>query len=432
MTNSKEKIAGKVLRIIEDEYKDLVNTLRELVQIPSVTGEEKEAQSYVAGQLRNIGLKVDIFEPEVEELKKYPYFFETLSYKKYGYKGRPNVVGLLKGEESGKTLILNGHIDVVPPGPPSDWDRDPWSGVIVENRLYGRGAGDMKGGIAAMLHVIKAILNAEVPLRGNILVETTIEEEDGGIGGALATILRGYKGDAVIIPEPSGTQNIVIGSGGVLYFKVKVRGRPAHAFEAHIGVNAIEKLWIIYEALKVLNEHRQKTISYDLFEKCQPHLKGHVTTLNIGVIHAGDWPSTVPGWGELLCRIGWPPGESIEDIQKQIIKTIEDTIKKDKWLEENPPEIEWLGWKANPSQLSVDDPFVNLFYKITREVVGREVKFCGIPAGMDMRFYIEHGMPAISYGPDAFNIHSPNECVDLNSLLIVSKVIAKVIIEIVT
>ncbi len=130
-------------------------------------------------KLGEMDLKVRSFEPDVSKLSKHPSFFQTTSYRRHGYKNRPNVVGIMEGEDEGKTLILNGHIDVVPPGPRQDWRYDPWSGEISDGKMYGRGSGDMEGGLAAIISAVEAIRSVDLPLKGKIIVESTIEEEDG-------------------------------------------------------------------------------------------------------------------------------------------------------------------------------------------------------------------------------------------------------------
>lgn len=419
----------RVLRKIDDNRDQVIGLLRQLVQVPSVTGQERDAQELVKEKLDEIGLKVETFEPKVEELREHPSFFETISYKKFGYNGRPNVIGVWKEGSSRKTLILNGHIDVVPPGPEGMWRYDPWGGEVSDGKMYGRGAGDMKAGIAAMIYAVKTIQELDIPIDGKVLVESTIEEEDGGIGGALATLMKGYTGDFSINPEPSGL-DFWAASAGVLYFAIRVKGRPAHAKEAYRGVNAIDKVWLIYKALKELNEERQRRITFPVAEECDPDVKGHATILNIGVISGGDWPSTVPAWAEIKCRIGWPPGESISDVESQVLGKIREVSERDPWLRESPPEYSIIGWRAEPSIVDISDPFVSKLSDIAFKVTGKRPRFCGGTAGLDTRFFInDFNIPSVGYGPIAHNIHGIDEAVELESVIQVTKVIALAIVE---
>jgi acetylornithine deacetylase len=432
MPNLYYSLSERIFKKIDENQDQIAKLVSQLVQIPSITGQEGDAQEFIKEKLTEMGLKVETFEPNVNELKDHPSFFETTSYKKFGYSKRPNAIGIWKEDNSGKTLILNGHVDVVPPGSKEEWRYDPWGGEISNGKIYGRGSGDMKGGIVAMIYAVKAIQELEIPINGKVLVESTIEEEDGGIGGALATLLRGYTGNFSINPEPSGL-DFYVASAGVLYFKIRVKGRPAHAKEAHKGVNAIDKIWLIYKALKELNEERQRRIVFPPAEECEPDVKGHVTTLNIGMISGGDWPSTVPAWAEIMCRIGWPPGESIREIESQILDRLKEVSRRDPWLRENPPEYCTIGWRAEPSMVGTSDPFVSKLSDLAFKVTGRRPRFCGGTAGLDTRFFInDFNIPSVGYGPIAHNIHGINEFVELDSVIQVAKVIALAIVELLT
>lgn len=181
-------------------------------------------------------------------MQKSDDFFKTTSFTKFGYKNRPNVVGILKGAGNGRSICLNGHIDVVSPKPIEHWSKDPWGGEIDGDFIYGRGSGDMKAGVASIIFALQALKETRTSLKGDVFIETTIEEEDGGIGGALYLRLTQLKADAAIIPEFSRL-NIIIASAGVMYFRVTVFGVPTHAATAHYGVNAIIKMVPIIKRL---------------------------------------------------------------------------------------------------------------------------------------------------------------------------------------
>ncbi|MCW4033095.1 MAG: M20/M25/M40 family metallo-hydrolase, partial [Candidatus Bathyarchaeota archaeon] len=163
----------------------LVKFIQNLVQIPSVSGEEEEIQKFIYKKFGELDLNPKFVHPDVEILQKSEDYFETTSYTKFGYKNRPNVVGILKGIGSGKSICLNGHIDVVSPEPIEQWTRDPWGGEIEGDFIYGRGAGDMKAGVASIIFALQALKETKTRLNGDVFIETTIEEEDGGVGGAL-------------------------------------------------------------------------------------------------------------------------------------------------------------------------------------------------------------------------------------------------------
>lgn len=418
-----------VLGYLDSRRDEIVDFLRRLVGMPSVVGVEGEAQKFMYHTFKDMDLEVDMWEPDINELRKHPAFFETTSFRKYGYKNRPNVIGKLRGVGGGRSLFLCGHIDVVSPEPVGAWSYPPWGGVVVDGKMYGRGAADQKGGIAAMTYALKSIIDLGIKLRGDVLIGTTIEEEDGGIGGALATVLRGYRADAAILTEPGGNR-IGVASGGVLYFRVKVMGRTAHASRAHLGVNAIEKAFLIYRALMELNVERQRRVRYVYAESEAPHMRGRATTINVGVVRGGDWPSTVAGWVELECRVGWPPGESVGDVRRGVEARVMEVAMGDSWLRDHPPIIEWFGWCAEPSEQDVNHPIVGLVKDAAEEVLGEGVVFAGGSAGLDTRHFILYGgMPAITFGPEGENTHGVDECVNLDSVIKTSKVLALVLLR---
>ena len=408
----------------------LVKLIQDLVRIPSISGKEEEIQKFVYKKLTELDLSPEFIQPDIETLQKSDDYFETTSYTKFGYKNRPNVVGILKGTGKGRSLCLSGHIDVVSPEPVEQWNRDPWGGEEDGDFIYGRGAGDMKAGVASIILAVQALKETQTELNGDVLIETTIEEEDGGIGGSLYLRLTQPKADAAIIPEPGipGSISISIASAGVMYFRVIVTGIPAHAATAHFGVNAIVKMVPLIEALKTLNIERQKKISYK-YAEADPSMKGKATTLNIGVINSGDWPSTVPALCILECRIGFPPGETREMVINQIEKTILDAGNKDMWLKEHPPKVEWFGWKARPHEQNPEHPFVKLLDKNIKQIAGIEPVYGGGSAGWDGRFFVHHGTPVVAFGPSSENNHSIDERVSISSTLKTTEILISTIMD---
>ena len=288
----------RVCQLIDNKREEIGQTLRTLVQIPTQTGKEGEGQNYIQGLYSNLGLKVISFEADYEKVRQHKAFIES----GWAFKGRPNIIGILEGNPSARSLILNGHIDVVPPEPTDEWDSPPWEGKIVGSKLYGRGACDMKGGLIANYFALKSLLEAGLKPKGTVMLHSVIEEETGGGGGTLACLLEGFTADGLVIPEPY--PKITIAMTGIFYFKVKVVGKTAHAGHAHDGVNAIGKMNKIYDALIELDMKRARDKHYPIFEKDYPRS----CHLNIGTYSAGDWPSTVAGQAEMQCRISFIPG----------------------------------------------------------------------------------------------------------------------------
>ncbi|MFW9975935.1 MAG: ArgE/DapE family deacylase [Candidatus Thorarchaeota archaeon] len=423
-----DELKTSVRNWIRENDDQLISLIQNLVKIPSVSGDEFKIQKFIHKVLKEMKLKPEMIAPDLEILKKDADYFETTSYSRVGYENRPNVVATLPGSGGGSSICLTGHVDVVSPEPLDAWKKDPWGGEIDGDHLYGRGSGDMKAGIAAMLIAVRAVKELDIHLKGDVQIETTIEEEDGGVGGNLFLRLVRPKVDAAINPEPT-YHNLGVASGGVMYFRVIVKGIPAHAATAHFGVNAIEKMMLVVNALKELNMKRQETTSFNIVEEADPRMKGHVTTINMGKISAGDWPSTVPAKAVLETRIGWPPGETRKEVQTQVENTISTVARNDKWLKENPPIIEWFGWYARPHVIDLESPFVILMKKNIFDVVGIEPKFAGGSAGLDTRFFAHRGIPAVTFGPHTERIHSFDEWVSIESTVKTAETIATTLID---
>ncbi len=255
MTSDSET-RSRVLETIDGMRENIVRFCSDLVRIPSVTptymgvdvdevlGGETRVSEFVAPVLESMGFHNDIWE----EAPK-----------------RANLVGKLEGAGGGRSLILSGHVDVVPTPNPDKWTDPPFSGVVKNDRIWGRGSSDMKGGIAAMVKAVEAIRKCGVKLKGDLLVECTVGEEtgDGATVGAAATVDRGYQADAAIIPEP--TETLWFCSGGLLWLSLSVIGKTGHGFVRYemiraggkgsaVGVNAIEKAFKVCAALRDLEE----------------------------------------------------------------------------------------------------------------------------------------------------------------------------------
>ncbi|MFX0055005.1 MAG: ArgE/DapE family deacylase [Promethearchaeota archaeon] len=428
MTSEQRKSTTKsALNWIDDNQERLIGLTQDLVRIPSISGEEYEVQKRVFKELEGMNLRPEFFNPDEKRLRSHKDFFETTSFVRYGYDNRPNVGGVWKGSSGGRSICLSGHVDVVSPEPLDQWTSNPWSGDVVDGNIHGRGAGDMKAGVAAMIFAVQALQENGIRLKGDVQVETTIEEEDGGVGGVFYMRTVRPKTDAAFVPEPTNLM-ITLASAGVMYFRVTVPGMPAHAATAHFGVNAVQKMIPVINAIQKLHEARQARIRYS-YAETDSRMKGRATTINIGVIRAGDWPSTVPGTCTIECRIGFPPGETREEVIKQVEDAVSKATEGDEWLRNNPPVVEWFGWKARPHELDANNDFVQLVKQSVIHVAGRVPDFVGGSAGLDTRFFVHHGVPALTCGPLAERIHSFDEIVSVESIVQTSQIIAKTMLE---
>jgi len=417
-TDTKTDLIQKV-----DKMRDeIFQTIQDLVKIPSVVGHEGEAQEWMAKLYHSLGLSVEKLIPKKEDLIGHPAYFEIgFPYTP----SRPNIVGTYPGTGSGKSLILNGHIDVVSPEPVETWDGgNPWSGRIEGNRLYGRGSADMKSGLLTNFFALKTLFDLTLKPKGKILLESVIEEEAGGSGGTLALFLSGYRADGMIIPEPLDLK-IITAHPGVNYFRVKVYGKTAHAGQSHFGVNAIGKLAKIYDRLMALDQERAARNRNSFFEK----LTGRSCNLNIGTFKAGDWPSTVAGSATLDARISYLPNETEAGIKKEVEEVIREVTSKDEWMAEHPPEVEWFGWRALPWVQDPEIPFIRQFRQTAAEVLSFTPETSATTAGLDTRFGPFFDTPSFVFGPVGGLLHCSNEYVELDSVIKTVKVLACFIVD---
>lgn len=407
-----------VLEKVDSLKEQLIEDVCKVVQIPSVTGDEGKAQEHIKKLYENLGLEVDVFEADYDTLKKHPTYIESIP----NFENRPNVIGKLKGTGEGRSLILNGHIDVVSPEPFASWSFDPWGGIVDNGRIYGRGSMDMKGGLIANYYALKAVMESGFKPKGDVILQSVIEEELGGGGGALACFLKGYTGGGFITTEPN---RLGVGHPGINYFKVKIKGKPTHAAISHLGVSAAEKGFIIFQALTELDRIRAERQRFPLAEK----VAGRSCNLNIGIFSAGDWTSTVPSSAELSVRISYTPDETKEDVVNEVEKCIMEAARRDPWLSENLPEIEWFGWDAAPWFQDVNDTFVQQFVKVSEGVLGEKPEFVAFPGGLDNRFAQEFNVPSLSFGPVGGNLHGFDEYVTIDSVFETTQIIALMILE---
>jgi len=412
---TEDQIREKIFKKVEDSFDEQLEFLTQLIRIKSLVGQEAEGQRFYAGACRDLGLQVETFEADKAAIKKHPAYISI----DLEYSGRPNVIATQAGQGDGRSLILNGHMDVVSPEPLTQWSVDPWGGQVEGDRLYGRGAVDMKAGLSANLFALKAILGCGFSPRGDVILESVIEEEAGGSGGTLACLMRGIKADGMVIPEPSG-EKILITHPGIKYFKVTVFGRTAHAAVSHLGVNAIVKMIPIIKALEELDLERANRLSYPLVEK----QTGRPCNLSLGKMQAGDWVSTVAGWATLECRLGFVPGESGKEVMAEVEQTVLEAVKDDDWFIDHPPKIEWFGWDTEPWMEPDDSAFVRAFSATGKKTLSSPPELLGSSGGLDNRFGPYFNVPSVSFGPLGANAHGIDEYVQISSLLTVTKTLA--------
>jgi acetylornithine deacetylase len=409
-------IEQHVLTTLDEQ--GLIKAFRDLVRIPSITGQEGTAQHWLAQHMRQIGLDVDLWTIDVAELQKHPQFpgMEV-------NRSNDQAVGLVGTWQSeahtltGKRLVFNGHIDVVPEGDHANWQHEPWGAELVNGRVYGRGACDMKSGLLAALYAVKAIREAGVSITGSLMVQSVIGEEDGGIG-TFASLLRGHKGDAAIVCEPT-RMKIIPAQAGALTFTVRVPGKSAHASVRLEGVSAIEKYLDIHRTLMHLEQERNSQVEHPLLGKLPlPY------PLSIGRVHAGNWSSSVSEELIFEGRIGVAMGESSEALRHQFERTLANLAEADPWLCDHPMEIGWSGGQFESAEIPLDHPLVALCQQSVFDLTGNEPELEGAPYGSDLRLLANiGGIPTILFGPGDVRVaHMPDEYINVTEVIMAARV----------
>ncbi|MDP9239348.1 MAG: ArgE/DapE family deacylase [Actinomycetota bacterium] len=395
----------------------LVADLQELLRVPSVTGTaaESEAQHQVEGRLRGAGMDTDLWRIDLPAITADPDFpgMEAPRDEAWGLTGT-------WGGDSGPTVVLNGHIDVVPPGRVG-WTVDPWAGQVRGDRVYGRGACDMKAGLVCQVAAVNALRGAGIRLRGRVLVESVVGEEDGGLG-TFATLRRGYRGDLAVICEPSGGR-IVTATAGALTFRLVVGGRSVHASTRLDGVDAFDKYLLVHAALRRLEERRNR----------DPHplMAGYRLPypLSVGTLSAGDWASTVPDRLVAEGRLGVALGESVDGARADLEHAVAEACAADPWLAEHPVQVQWWGGQFAPGAVPEAAEVTRIVSDAHASVHGARPGVHGAPYGSDQRLLIGlGGVPAVIYGPgDVRQAHAPDESVAVTELVEVTRTLIRLI-----
>jgi acetylornithine deacetylase len=416
----KTKLNEKVLKNIEKNKSMVVDFLKDLIKFQSVTGNEKQIQEFIAKTLKDMNLDVDVWEPNLDELSKHPAYVPVTM----GYKDRPNVVGVYRGKENNRSLLLNGHVDVIPPGPLESWRYDPWGGEEEQGKIYGRGASDMKSGLAAMTMALWFILESDIELKGKVIMEYTVDEELSG-NGTLACILRGYKADAGICCETSSL-HVQPASIGRIWFEIIVHGKPAGIQRRWEGVNAIVKGYKILEAISDLEEIRINEVTHPLY----PNNKEALPCI-VGVFQGGSFPSAFPDLCVLKGSIATLPSEDSNKVKQQFIEHVLKAAEIDPWLRKHPPEIKFKGYFADPSEIPIDHPIVKTVCKNFKQITNSEPKITGRMGAADTRFLNTYGnTPTVIFGPGLTEqMHATNEWVRIEDVITATKVIALTILD---
>ena len=396
---------------------DLVRELQDLLRIPSVTGTaaESEAQHRIEARMRGVGLDTDLWSIDLPGTTADPEFPGSEAPRDEAW----GLVGAW-GAGDGPTVVLNGHVDVVPPGD-AGWSTSPWSGEVRDGRVLGRGACDMKAGLACQLLAVKALRDAGLQPRGRIVLQSVVGEEDGGLG-TFATLRRGHTGDLAVICEPTSGR-LVTASAGALTFRLVVRGRSVHASARLEGVDAVEAYVHVRAALRRLEEHRNR----------DPHplMAGYRLPypLSVGTLSAGNWASSVPDRLVAEGRLGVALGEDVADARADFEQAVALACAEDPWLCANPVSVQWWGGQFAPGQVEADAPVARLVAAAHTAVHGSAPAVHGVPYGSDQRLLTGlGGIPTVIYGPgDVRQAHAPDESVPVAELVSVTRTLVRML-----
>ena len=405
----------KLLEKIDQSRDKAVAFLRDMVVIPSVTGDEAQIQTFLSKYMTKIGLDVDMWETDWEELKKHPGYRPV----DRGYEGRPNIVATWKGAGGGRSLLLNGHTDVIPVGGGEGWSDDPWSATIKNGRMYGRGTADMKSGVASHIMAVECLKAAGLKPKGDVYINVVIDEEVSG-HGTLDTVIRGYKADAGISGETSdlAVQPACIGR---IWFEIEIHGKPAGIQKRYEGISGIELGNKIVKAVADLEAKRVATITHPLYPNALDTLP-----CIIGSFSAGNYPSAFPANCLLKGSIGTVPGEDHEGVKQSLVDQIARAAAEDPWMKLHPPKVRFVGYDAQASEIPRDHAIVETVCKNYKEITGRDPQISGRQGAADTRFLnLYANTPTVIFGPGSTAVmHADDEYVSIDDYMTSIKVMA--------
>lgn len=401
---------------IDELAQTLENLLSTLVRFPSVMGAESSAQDFMQGLFSGMGLTVDRFGVNDSEINHLPGYAPAVGQ----WVRHDNVVAAhVPQSVQGRSLILNGHIDVVPVGAEELWSTPPFEPVVKQGRLFGRGAGDMKAGIAAYVVAFEALKRIGMQPAAPVWLQSVVEEECTG-NGALACLHRGYRADAAIIPEPFN-HTILEAQVGVMWLTIEVFGRPAHVLDVTKGINAIEAAFELFQGLTTLrDEWNSAPDRPPVYESVKNPIN-----FNLGRIRGGEWASSVPTRCEIEVRCGFFPGVSAAQARAAIESKLNETVRVNPKLRGIMHRVRYAGFQSEGCVIDRGLPLMRLLSEAHRRVMHTEAVYLPSTATTDVRIFNLYGeTPATCYGPEATNIHGIDESVSLSSTLQVARVLA--------
>ncbi|MFP4146861.1 MAG: ArgE/DapE family deacylase [Halorhodospira sp.] len=398
-------MARRTAYLDEDRIRE---RLVSLIRIPSVTGDEDAAVARIANWLQQHDAEIDYWHDGIAALQRDPRYPGHEVERAWA----PVVVGVVRGDQPGPTVLLTGHVDVVPPGDYNLWQDEPFSGVTRGDRIYGCGASDMKSGLVAALAAFEAFAEGSRSFPGRVIFAAVPAEEDSGLG-TLAAIRGNWRADACIIPEPTvqhGLPELVVAHAGAISLRIRVPGKAAHASKRLQGESALDHFITLYQAMRADEQAVNAAESHPLMKL---HPLPYAT--NVGVIRGGQWSSSVMDTLEAHVRVGVPLGETVEQAEARFRDDVMAAIRDDPWLSRNPPQIQRLASGFGSAQTDPEHPLVHALAEAAEEEFRVAPRIAAAPYGCDMAGWVRLAkVPTILYGPgDIDEAHAPNESVSL-------------------
>ncbi|WP_138470708.1 ArgE/DapE family deacylase [Poseidonocella sp. HB161398] len=416
-----EDLVPRLSEAVDAGFDAQIALTRELVRRPSQRGAEHAVQDLVFAELSRRGLAMERFAMDRAALARHP----GAGAWSDSHSEAPIVTGIHRPKaETGRSLILQGHVDVVPTGPEALWTSPPYEAEIRDGRMYGRGAGDMKSGLACAIAALDALRACGWQPAATLYLESVVEEESTG-NGALSAHLRGYRAEAALIPEPTG-ESLVRANTGVIWFRVEFAGIPCHVSQMGEGQNAIDAAIRTIAALRELErDWNARRVSHPRFAGLAKPIN-----LNVGKIEGGEWASSVPAAAAVDFRISLLPGWSAPEHAAEIESFLAEFAAADPYLAQNPPKLVWNGFMAEGYELPEGSAAEAALGRAHLAVTGRAMGSHIMPAYLDARIHaLYEGIPAMNYGPVAGVLHGIDEWVEIESLRRVTLAIALFVAE---
>jgi acetylornithine deacetylase len=383
----------------------LVDDLTALVRVPSATGRERAALELVCAQAQALGLQARIEEEDLAAVRAHADHPGEEVERTELVNARVSVPG------GPRRLALCAHVDVVDPGSVAWTDGNPYSGVVRDGAVYGRGSLDMKAGVVAALHAMAAARDADCAV--DLLVVSS--EEDGGLG-AFAALQRDAAYDGCVIPEPTGF-DVVCAQAGAITFTGVVTGVSAHAAERLHGVSAIDRYLPVHAALAAYERDVNASVQHELMRKLDlPY------PLLVGKLRAGTWSSQVPDRLEFEGRAPVRVGETVENARAVVEAAIAAADPA------AAVAVTWSGGSFASAETDPADPLVRLVRDATNAERGGEAALAGVPWGADMRLFCAQGIPTVMVGTTGIErAHAVDEHVVIDEVLALTRILACVI-----